>query len=148
MKLPWKILFIFLLNIWNEPLRESHMKLDPSNFVLGEVFKLKRIFNKSHTNNSMPPLVKHSPTGSNHLKNFNNSFSKEVQKGLLYPHFDFLIPVVFYVFDSLIPSIFQNRSCCNFFIRFDTVKFRGAFRTQSNICGRTFRKSSQQFFNC
>ena len=89
----------------------------------------------------MPSLVKHSPTGSNHLKNFNNSFSK-----LLYPHFDFLIPVVFYVFDFLIPSIFQNRSYCNFFIRFDTVKLRGAFRTQSNIYGRTFRKSSQQFF--
>ena len=94
----------------------------------------------------MPSLVKHSPTGSNHLKNFINSFSKEVQKGLLYPHFDFLIPVVFYLFDSLIPSIFQSRSCCNFFIRFDTVTFRGAFRTQSNIYGRTFRKSSQQFF--
>ena len=94
----------------------------------------------------MPSLVKHSPTGSNHLKNFNNSLSKEVQKGLLYPHFDFLIPVVFYVFDSLISSIFQNRSCCNFFIRFDTVKLRGTFRTQSNIYGRTFRKSSQQFF--
>ena len=94
----------------------------------------------------MPSLVKHGPTGSNHLKNFNNSFSKEVQKGLLYPHVDFLIPVVFYVFDSLIPSIFQNRSCCNFFIRFNTVKFRGAFRTQSKIYGRTFRKSSLQFF--
>ena len=94
----------------------------------------------------MPSLAKHSPAGSNHLKNFNNIFSKEVQKGLLYPYFDFLIPVVFYVLDSLILSIFQNRSCCNFFIRFYTVKFRGAFRTQSNIYGRTFRISSQQFF--
>ena len=50
MKLPWKILFISRLNIWNGPLRESHMKLDSSNIVLGEVFKLKRIFNKSHPN--------------------------------------------------------------------------------------------------
>ena len=54
---------------------------------------------------------------------------------LLYPYFGSLIPVVSYAVKF---SIFDYNFCCNCFIRFDTISFRGLFRTPSNIYDRAF----------
>ena len=55
-----------------------------------------------------------------------------------------LIPAVFYTVKI---SIFQYSFCCNICIRCDTIAFRGAFRTSSNIQDRVFCKLSYHFLS-
>ena len=100
------------------------MKSDPSNMVCYVAF------------------IKHSPIGDNNIKIPKNSFWKKVQKSLLCPYFDSLIPAVFYAVKI---SIFQDSCGCNFFFWFDTIAFRGAFRTTLNIYDIASCKISQHF---
>ena len=79
------------------------------------------------------------------LKIFKNSFQKGSPKEFAIFLFDSLITAVFY--DVKI-SIFQYSFCGNAFIRSDTIGFRGAFTTTSNIYDRAFCKISNNVFSC
>ena len=76
-------------------------KYGPENSKYGHFYSVKTL--EKFTWNQVHQIwlryvvfIKHSPIGHNHLKIFKNNIWKEIQKRLLYPYFDSLIPAVFY----------------------------------------------------
>ena len=82
-------------------------------------------------------FIKHSLTRDNHFKTFIVS-EKKSKKILFYLNTSGILHCKNFNFSGQLLS--------NFFIRFDTIAFRGAFKTLSNIYDRAFCKISQHFF--